>query len=110
MNYKIIKFDEQLGRITVLPEGFDPIDIDLPLNENNEVYEGEQLQQYITGFLPIYHVDRMNALLFGITNAESIRNLVEPSDYVEPPTVTNNLTDDLKLYILSVLREEGLIQ
>lgn len=77
MDYKITEFNAQTGQITIC---FIPLDyyvsIDLPINEDRMVPEGEELNIYIQGFLPYYLVKRKELLARGIVNSEAITNLI----------------------------------
>lgn len=111
MNYKITAFDPLTGRITIKPEGLNLLEIDLPIDENNKVYEGELLHKFILGFLPLQQIQREEKLAHGIVNAEAIHSLVEfHEEPVIPEFKTQPVGDILRMQILSVLFEEGVIK
>jgi hypothetical protein len=105
IKYKIIKLDEVYGQIVVRPEGFDPMCIDLPIDTDGVIPEGEALHAYIDGFLPYYFIERKDKLAAGIKNVDSIKALVEPeesNDLITPENggVLENkpeLSDDEKM-------------
>ncbi len=97
--YKIIDLDESNMQIVVRPEGFGLIWIDLPIDDNGCIPEGESLDQYIQGFLPYYAVQRKAKLDAGIKNIDSIKAKVmyEPqlknNEFINAP----ELSDEEKL-------------
>jgi hypothetical protein len=82
--YKIRSFDESLNQIIISVEGYHSlIAVDLPLDENNNIPTGEDLHRYINGFVPYSWIERTEKLKNGVTNKQSILDLVEPLP-VEP--------------------------
>ena len=55
----------------------------MPLDENNNIPTGEDLHRYINGFVPYSWIERTEKLKNGVTNKQSILDLVEPLP-VEP--------------------------
>ena len=111
MNYKIIAFNEETGRIKIKPQDYSIIEVDLPVDENGHVYEGAELRHYLRGFLPTHHVERRDKLLSGIKNAHKIHALVEPHEEEKVEIFqTQSRSDNFKMKVLSVLFEEGLIK
>lgn len=83
ITYKIRAFNKVTGSIVVEFQNFAPFNIDLPLVDG-KYPEGQELDQYIRGFLPIEFVQRMQAIAQGVKNETTIENLVEP--WPAPPT------------------------
>jgi hypothetical protein len=110
IKYKIVKLDEINGQIIVRPEGYDLVAIDLPVDSDGLVPEGDELNNYIQGFLPYYHLDRKNQLINGIKNIDAINKLVEPEPEIlvveeqEP-----ELTEDEKLAVFVEERNKRLL-
>lgn len=77
ISYKIRAFNKVTGSIVVEFENFAPFNIDLPLNDG-KYPEGQELDQYIRGFLPIEFVKRIQTIAQGVENETSIESLVEP--------------------------------
>jgi hypothetical protein len=77
IEYKIRSFNQTTGSIVVEFMDFTPFNIDLPV-ENGLYPEGEALDAYIRGFLPVWVVERKQVIQAGVSNAEAIASLVEP--------------------------------
>lgn len=78
--YTIIKFDESAGQIVVrFDASMAPVAIDLPV-ENGLYPTGEALDTYIKGFIPTWHIERINTVKAGIANAADIAALVTPEE------------------------------
>jgi hypothetical protein len=81
MNYKIISFDRDSGSIVIkFAENMAPINIDLPLNEDGLYITGEALNEYVKGFIPTWHLERLSRIQAGIANADDIEALVQEDD------------------------------
>jgi hypothetical protein len=79
MIYKIREFNEQTGQITITVDNYhSPILIDLPLDDENNVLSGNELDQYVNGFIPHAYIARKEKLKNGIKNADKIKSLVIP--------------------------------
>jgi hypothetical protein len=78
VDYKIIKFDEAAGQITVRFRDVSPIAIDLPIDADGNTLIGEALSDYLKGFVPAWHYERLDRIAQGIKNAAEIHALVEP--------------------------------
>ena len=77
-NYKIIGFDKQTGVLTVsYDDSMAPVGIDVPIDENGLYITGESLDTYIQGFIPTWHLERVNQIASGIANEAQIESLVE---------------------------------
>ena len=81
MKYEIIEFNELTGRIAVIVANFSPIIIDLPVDENGRVPVGDELRDYINGFLPHSYIQRKDLVDKGIKNTDEIKALVK-TDHV----------------------------
>jgi hypothetical protein len=77
-NYKIIKFNEATGQIIVRFRDMEPISVDLPIDAEGNALSGNQLSDYLRGFIPTWHYDRLEKISSGISNAAEIHALVEP--------------------------------
>jgi hypothetical protein len=78
MNYKIISFDSSNGSIVIkFSENMSPVSVDLPLNENGLYITGEELDEYLKGFIPTWHIERLARIQAGVANASDIEALVE---------------------------------
>lgn len=84
--YKIRAFNEATAQIVVEFEDLGPMAIDLVVDENGNVPEGQDLDSAIRQFLPVWHIERRQKLTAGISNADSVRALVEPFPPPPPPT------------------------
>ena len=86
MEYKIVKFDAAQGQITVKCQGL-YFTVDLPV-VNGLFPVGEELHNLITGFIPVWHFERLSLLEAGVANTEAIQSLVEEEPQVvkEPQT------------------------
>jgi hypothetical protein len=85
LTYKIRVFNESTGSIVVEFQDFAPFNIDLPLVDG-KYPEGQALDEFIRGFLPIEFVQRKQIISQGIENASNIAALVEPWPTPEPTT------------------------
>lgn len=87
MEYKIVKFNRQDGQIFIEYDAeFPPIVIDVPIKDDLFIV-GQELHDYIQGFIPVWHIERLRKLKAGITNYQEIEALVQPSDYIQATTV-----------------------
>jgi hypothetical protein len=84
MDYKIIYFDEASGSVVIrYRDDAAPINVNLPLDENNLYVTGEALDQYIKGFIPVEYFQRIDAIKAGVQNADAIKALVQPETVQE---------------------------
>ena len=86
VNYTIRGFDENNGSITVEFHDLGTWSLDLPV-ENGKYPEGEALETFIQGFYPSWVIERKQTLNAGISNAESIKALVNPLPVQDNPVV-----------------------
>lgn len=95
-DYKIISFDNESGTIVVSWDyNQQTHTISLPI-ENGAYLTGVHLDQYIRGFFPIQHYERLEQIQSGIANEGNIDLLVD-KNYI-PPVVENTnivLTQEL---------------
>jgi hypothetical protein len=86
--YKILSFDKNTGSILVqFAENMTPLSIDVPINEAGLFVTGEELEQYIQGFIPTWHIERIEKLRTGVANSDDINTLVAPAAEVVLPVV-----------------------
>lgn len=82
MVYEIARFIPETGQIVVKCEGLDqPLVIDLPV-DNGRYPEGDDLDIYIRGFIPVWLIERAQNIKRGIFNAGAIANLVGVKNYI----------------------------
>ena len=96
--YKIIGFSKETGAITVLfDEKMAPLSIDVPLNEDGLYITGGELDTFIKGFIPTWHLERVNKIAAGIANDGDIEALVEKLPVVEvsPEQPTPGVSTDV---------------
>lgn len=84
MEYKIVHFNEAQGQIAVKCQDM-YFNVDLPIVDG-KFPVGEELDNLIQGFIPVWHFERQALLSAGVTNADAIRALVveEPTPEPEP--------------------------
>jgi len=87
-SYKILSFDKNTGSLVVqFAENMAPLNIDVPLTNDGLFIVGEELEQYIQGFIPTWHIERLEKLKNGIANVSDIESLVSPTEEVVLPVV-----------------------
>ena len=85
--YKILSFDENAGQLTIeFAQGVSALTIDVPI-KNGLYITGEELDTYIQGFIPTWHLERLAHINQGVTNASELKALVQQTTAVELPTV-----------------------
>lgn len=88
MSYKIVDFSPSAGQIIVeFRPDMPTMALDIPLNEEGLFITGEELDTYISGFIPTWHYDRLDKLKAGVTNADAIEALVIRAPVVEAPVL-----------------------
>lgn len=108
MRYQIIRFIQETGQLEILVDGLAPFAIDLPIDENGNAPEGDELKAFINQFIPVWHFERMDKLSRGIKNAAAISSLVEE---IPPPAVTpEDLASTTRLERDRLLRESDWTQ
>jgi hypothetical protein len=79
MSYKIISLDKSTGQVVISVDGFSPMAIDLPLDENNMIPTGQALDSFLLGYVPHSLIDRKKKIEeHGIPNINEIESLVDP--------------------------------
>ena len=87
-SYKILSFDKNTGSLVVqFAENMAPLNIDVPLTNDGLFIVGEELEQYIQGFIPTWHIERLEKLKNGIVNVSDIESLVSSTEEVVLPVV-----------------------
>jgi len=95
-NYKIIGFEKTTGLITInFDPNMAPLTIEVPLNEQNNYITGIELDTYIQGFVPTWHLDRINKIANGISNEADIEALVEVLPFTEPSAEEDITTSEV---------------
>jgi len=86
--YKIINFDEFTGQLVIeYAVGMSPLSIDVPI-EDGLYITGEKLENYINGFIPVWHIERINQINNGIANKDELKALVvQNNENVVLPTI-----------------------
>jgi hypothetical protein len=81
MNYKIINFLATEGKVEVEYDiNQASLFIDVPLNESGLFITGQELDTFIQGFIPVWHLERLEKLKNGVNNANDLLRLVQQSD------------------------------
>lgn len=95
MDYKIVNFYPEEGKIEVFfSDKLANHLIDLPINDDGLFITGQELDTYIKGFIPTWHLERMEKLKAGIINSNEIANLVEVMPYSQEKVM---LTEEARL-------------
>lgn len=74
MEYKIVHFNEAQGQIAVKCQDM-YFNVDLPIVDG-KFPVGEELDNLIQGFIPVWHFERQELLNAGVSNADAIQALV----------------------------------
>ena len=86
-HYKILSFDKYTGSLVVqFAENMAPVSIDVPLNNDNLFITGQELDQYIQGFIPTWHMERLEKLKNGVANANEIESLIVSTEEMLLPS------------------------
>ena len=85
--YTIRIFDESTAQVIVEYKDCAPIGIDLPIDENGNVPEGDELDKLIRGFIPVWHFERLEKIKAGIKNASAVHVKVVPYPSSPEPTL-----------------------
>lgn len=94
MQYKITAFDPATAQVRLeFEHGFAPITVSLPIDSNGNVPVGPELDFYLRGFIPVWEIERQEALKNGVSNAAAISSLLQPSDIPPPPTIPDPILD-----------------
>lgn len=85
-DYKVLEFNEATGQLVIeYAIGMAPISIDVPI-KNGLYITGEELNSYVQGFIPTWHLERQAQINAGVANAEELKVLVEQTAEVAVPT------------------------
>jgi hypothetical protein len=84
--YKVLSFNENTGQLIIeFAQGLAPLSVDVPI-ENGLYITGEELDTYVKGFIPTWHLERQSQINSGVANANTLKALVEQTAAVEVPT------------------------
>jgi len=97
--YKVTNFDETTGQLIVeFAQGMAPLSVDVPIKDGLYI-TGEELDTYVQGFIPTWHLERQTQINAGVANADALKALVEQTADVEVPTVlTEEQKTNLKMW------------
>jgi hypothetical protein len=85
-SYKVVNFKENTGQLIIeFADGMAPLVIDVPIRDGLFI-TGEELDTYIQGFIPTWHLERVAQLNAGVANASDLQSLVTE-------TATNEIPD-----------------
>jgi hypothetical protein len=117
-SYTIIGFDESNGSLQIkYAENMAPISVDVPIR-NNAYIVGEELDIYVQGFIPTWHLERINAIQQGVANVVEIKNLVQEQPVANVSTIeTPSVSEEVAAWeqqafedsVNAVLVKHGLI-
>jgi hypothetical protein len=83
--YKVIDFNEATGQIFIdFAEGMTPLIVDVPIKDGLYI-TGAELDQYIKGFIPTWHLERHAQITAGVANVQELKNLVVQTVDTELP-------------------------
>lgn len=86
-SYKVLEFNKNSGQLIIeFAVGATPLAVDVPIKDGLFV-TGTELDEYVQGFIPTWHLERQAQLNAGIPNASALEQLVEAQPEVELPTV-----------------------
>jgi hypothetical protein len=78
MEYKIVNFYPEEGKLEVFySDKLSNLFVDVPINSDGLFITGQELHEYIKGFIPTWHLERLEKLQEGVSNVNEIANLVE---------------------------------
>ena len=94
--YKIIHFDKTIGSIVVeFSKELAPVAIDIPINDAGNYITGEELDQYVQGFIPTWFLDRKAKIANGIPNESVIESLVQPNEIPAETLETQEISNEI---------------
>lgn len=86
--YKVIGFNENSGQLIIeFAIGMLPLAVDVPIKDGLYI-TGEELDNFIQGFIPVEHITRSEIINAGIPNASELKKLVSDSDIALPTVLT----------------------
>jgi hypothetical protein len=86
ITYKIIAFDKSNAQLVIRVGDLAPMAIDLPVDDQGQMPSGQELENYLQGFIPTWHFERKAKISNGLKNADEIAALVEPEPVATPTT------------------------
>ena len=85
--YKVLEFNKNSGQLVIeFAVGMAPISIDVPIKDGLFIV-GSELEEYVQGFIPTWHLERVAQLNIGIPNSANLEQLAETQPEIELPTV-----------------------
>jgi hypothetical protein len=85
--YKVLDFNETSGQLIIqVAQELAPLAIDIPLKDGLYI-TGDELDNYIKGFIPVEFIERQLKINQGVANASELRALVQKTEVIEPPTI-----------------------
>jgi len=85
LTYKVLNFNENTGQLVIeYAQGLAPLSVDVPI-QNGLYITGEELDTYVKGFIPTWHLERQAQITAGVANANELQALVEETASVELP-------------------------
>lgn len=108
-HYKVLSFDKYSGSLTIqFAENVPPLNVDVPINETGLFMTGQELDQYIQGFVPTWHIDRLEKLKNGVSNVAEVEALVDPAQEVILPSIPQVSDEELatRKMLLEIAEEQ----
>jgi len=107
MDYKIISFNKNTGSILVeYSIDHPPIVVDVPLDESELFIIGNELDSYIQGFIPTWHLNRIDRLQKGIANSDVINDLVISPSNISTDTQSSAVAQNEARDIAQALEDQ----
>jgi len=98
--YKIISFDKTFGSIVIQYDPNEaPFSVDIPFTDSGEYLTGSELDTYIQGFIPTWHIERKSKIAKGIPNELAIEEMVQPIPATLPVVNETELTQTTQAFI-----------
>ena len=91
LSYKITSFNPSTGQISIICDEYPmQLMVDLPINDGKYL-EGDELDNYIRGFIPVWLIDRQKQIAKGITNENYINTLIQ----LQPKEESDDFDEEL---------------
>jgi len=85
--YKVLEFNKKDGQLVIeVAVGMPTVTIDVPIKDGLFI-TGTELEEYIQGFIPTWHLERVSQLNAGVPNATELEQLVPQTEQAVLPTV-----------------------
>lgn len=85
--YKVLEFNKNSGQLIIeFAVGMSPLAVDVPIKDGLFI-TGEELDEYIQGFIPTWHLERLSQLNAGVPNSNVLEQLFDSQAEVALPTV-----------------------